>query len=148
MQIGAAIAIYIFKNDAKGIIENKMKEGLNQYQPGNKDVKGVTDTWDAIQVRNRSVLGIFEYEMNFLSLRNFQKDFKCCGVNTYENWGDTTFGKSVNGVPDSCCKEWSEGCGQNIFATGTTNVRVDNLMKGICTHRAYVLSLRSTLTAA
>ena len=34
----------------------------------------------------------------------------------YNDWKNTTFGKSVMGVPDSCCKTAMNKCGENVFA--------------------------------
>jgi CD63 antigen len=79
-QIGAAIAVYMFRADAHSIITAKMKEGMTNYDNGT-DFKGVTDTWNAVQ-----------------------SDFQCCGVTQYTDWKNTTFSERVKGVPDSCCK--------------------------------------------
>ena len=49
-QIGTAVALYVFKGDARQTITDKMKDGMNNYAMG-EEFKGVTDTWDAIQVR-------------------------------------------------------------------------------------------------
>ena len=38
----------------------------------------------------------------------------CCGVKNYTDWSNTTFSKGVN-VPDSCCKEYTVGCGLNML---------------------------------
>lgn len=36
--------------------------------------------------------------------------FKCCGVDTYTDWNDTST-MSFYDVPDSCCKQVSKDCG-------------------------------------
>ena len=87
-QVGAAISVYVFRGEVDTIVTAKMNEGLTNYEQGDK-YKGVTDTWNAVQ-----------------------SDFKCCGVSNYSNWQDTKFGKEDNGVPMTCCKTASEGCGE------------------------------------
>jgi len=93
-EVGAAISVYVFRGEVDTIVTAKMNEGLTNYEQGDK-YKGVTDTWNAVQ-----------------------SDFKCCGVSNYSNWQDTKFGKEDNGVPMTCCKTASEGCGNEIFAPG------------------------------
>jgi hypothetical protein len=51
----------------------------------------------------------------FYNFRNIvQTDFKCCGVENYKDWHNVTFGKTGN-VPDSCCKDFTSGCGQDVL---------------------------------
>ena len=80
--------MYVFRGEVNTIVTEKMNEGLANYEQGDK-YKGVTDTWNAVQ-----------------------SDFKCCGVSNYTNWKDTPYGKEVTGVPMTCCKTASEGCGK------------------------------------
>lgn len=42
----------------------------------------------------------------------------CCGTDHYMDWEGTTFGETVHGVPDACCKENTPGCGNNMFLPG------------------------------
>ena len=50
-----------------------------------------------------------------------QRDYQCCGAHTWErgfqDWSWSSNGQSSPGVPDSCCLEEKENCGQrgNIF---------------------------------
>jgi len=92
-EVGAAIAVYVFRGEVNTIVTDKMNEGLANYEQGDK-YKGVTDTWNAVQ-----------------------SDFKCCGVSNYTNWKDTPYGKEVTGVPMTCCKTASEGCGNGMFGS-------------------------------
>ena len=39
-----------------------------------------------------------------------QKDFKCCGLESYQDWKITM----LNNVPDTCCKKIVKKCGQNF----------------------------------
>ena len=90
-EVGAAIAMYVFRADAHNIISAKMNEGLTYYNKG-EEYQGVTDTWNAVQ-----------------------SDFACCGVKDYKDWKNTTFGESVVGVPDACCKTAVKKCGVHFF---------------------------------
>jgi CD63 antigen len=93
IEIGVAIAVYVFRNDAHQVITQKMKEGMEHYGTG-PDFQGVTETWNQIQF-----------------------DLKCCGVENYRDWfsPNITFSKlsGRKDVPDSCCKENTPGCGKN-----------------------------------
>lgn len=86
--IAVSIAIYVFKDDVKKVINDQMKKGLENY--GDEDHKGVTTTWNLIQ-----------------------NDLKCCGVESYKDWKDVDFGKSGD-VPDDCCKTVEKDCGQGV----------------------------------
>lgn len=96
VEIGLAVTVYIFKGDAQKFMHEAMQKGMVNY--GEADHEGVKVAWDAIQ-----------------------GDFGCCGVTEYKDWETTNYGKTVNGVPDSCCKTFSTGCGKGIFGTGNTN---------------------------
>ncbi|KAL9955409.1 hypothetical protein ACROYT_G036723 [Oculina patagonica] len=41
-----------------------------------------------------------------------QQKEKCCGWNNYKDWFGSQFGGQDNKVPDSCCKEEKEKCGE------------------------------------
>jgi len=92
-EVGAAIAVYVFRGEAHTIISTKMNEGLTNYNKS-EQYKGVTDTWNAVQ-----------------------SDFVCCGVKGYMDWKNTTYGDGVEGVPDSCCKTAEKKCGEKVFTT-------------------------------
>lgn len=84
--IGVGITIYVFKDQVKEIVTEKMNAGMQNYNK--PDFKGVTETWDIIQ-----------------------QDLKCCGVTDYKDWKGTTFGASGD-LPDSCCITSTDGCGK------------------------------------
>lgn len=90
VEIGLAVTIYVFKNDAREFVSAAMRNGMHNYErPGSE---GVRHTWDPIQ-----------------------QDFLCCGVESYLDWKNTTFGEARNGVPDTCCKTNTPGCGKGVF---------------------------------
>lgn len=88
VEIGLAIAIYIFKGDVRDIISKEMNEGMKHF--AEEGYEGVTDTWNILQ-----------------------NDLSCCGVDTYADWRNSTKFANTNDVPDSCCKSVAEGCGKN-----------------------------------
>jgi len=96
-EFGIAIAILILKVDAEEAISSAMNDSLDDYQVEPK----VTTSWDSIQT-----------------------DLKCCGVDTYMDWKNTTFNHPVNStkydVPDSCCIDGqTQGCGKDQLDSNT-----------------------------
>ena len=67
--IGAAIAIYVYKEDFGQIVYIKMNDGMENYGKTGHD--GVTETWNVVQ-----------------------QELKCCGVLNYTDWKSVTFGES------------------------------------------------------
>eukprot|EP00095_Tigriopus_kingsejongensis_P004648 maker-scaffold29_size597861-snap-gene-3.10 protein:Tk04648 transcript:maker-scaffold29_size597861-snap-gene-3.10-mRNA-1 annotation:"cd63 antigen" len=101
-EVGLAVAVYIFKGDAQGIITTKMVNGLENYSADpESQFAGVSETWNIIQT-----------------------DFQCCGVTVYTDWKNATFSQQSN-VPDSCCKLNTENCGRGIL-DGTGDVSTIN----------------------
>jgi len=95
--IGVAITVYIFKDDARELISKNMRDGMQSYNKNGS--AGVTQTWDIMQ-----------------------SDFHCCGVNNYTEWFAVPM-FSNGDVPDTCCKEFIDGCGKGaskgtIYETG------------------------------
>ena len=87
-QIGASIASFVLKGELGGSIERNMMEALNHY--GENDQNDDTLTWDRVQI-----------------------DFHCCGVSNWKDWKkSTSSGLPFNTVPDSCCIQVEENCGQ------------------------------------
>jgi len=86
-QIGAGIAAFALKGDLKAEITKNMDKGLVNYNL--EGYEGVTTTWDLVQ-----------------------KETKCCGVESWEDWKNVT--QLAGGVPDSCCIGGQvEGCGKD-----------------------------------
>jgi len=90
-QFGAGIAAFVLNGDLSHTIESNMVDGMKNY--GTDEHGGVTDTWDFVQ-----------------------QELKCCGVETYTDWGKVQGGPQ--GVPDSCCKHKTENCGNMDMETG------------------------------
>ena len=80
----------------------------------------VAKSWDQLQVGN-----------------------KCCGVHNYSDWfGLSLLGhfydsyklESPNGVPDSCCKQLTVGCGRNVTITNLENIYPTGCLKSLGVH--------------
>lgn len=84
-QIGAGIAAFLYKGELKGVIQEKMVDGMKNY--GEAGHEGVTNAWDVLQT-----------------------DLACCGAHNYTDWAT----HMPNKVPDSCCKTNTENCGSPL----------------------------------
>ena len=92
VEIGLIITIYIFKGDVLMIISNNMRNGIVNYNiNATEDFRGVNETWDIIQL-----------------------DLKCCGIESFHDWNGTSFGDLGN-IPASCCKIFTNNCGQGVL---------------------------------
>lgn len=83
-------------------VKDELKKDLNQtlYQYGSDDKKGVTEAYDLLQEKE-----------------------KCCGVYGYKDWQKTPFTRGNHSiVPDSCCKEVKQGCGDISAVTENINI--------------------------
>lgn len=98
VEIGLAVTIYIFKGDARDFVSNAMQKGMQNYDTAaQSEHAGVTETWNIVQA-----------------------DFHCCGVESYKDWGNVTFGQSSRNVPQSCCITSVAGCGDKILTQDET----------------------------
>jgi len=98
-EIAAGITVAVLRPEVEDIVKGNMEKTMTSYG----DPKSlITMTWDDLQT-----------------------NYKCCGSSNYTDWDNTDYGKNVTGVPDSCCKEPSVGCGHNVFNGSTDNVNTD-----------------------
>lgn len=90
-EIGAAVTMMVFKDDVARVLQDGLIKGLDGYGIESNVTDAYTATtksWDELQT-----------------------NMKCCGVTEYTDWENSPQLKSNNSVPDSCCKEITEGCG-------------------------------------
>ena len=73
--------------------------------------EGVTETWNIMQ---NEVFCLHQLLVNRYSIFSSPLQVHCCGVKNYTDWANTTFSKGSH-VPDSCCKEYTTGCGLNMI---------------------------------
>lgn len=108
--IGVAVTVYIFKDDARELISKNMKDGMQSYNKSGS--AGVTQTWDIMQ-----------------------SDFKCCGVNNYTEWFNVPLFTNKD-VPDSCCKDFLDGCGKGASTDKIYTIGCLSAFEGFITGNA------------
>jgi len=89
-ELGVAITVYVLRGEVETTISENLKKGLQNY--GKSEYEGVTKAWDALQ-----------------------KDFKCCGIESYKDWGEVDKFNKTGATPDSCCKEQTDKCGNDAL---------------------------------
>jgi len=109
LELAAGIAAYVLRDDLKTTLETNMQKTMQNY--GNEEYQGVTETWDGVQI-----------------------ELDCCGIANYTDWGNTDFGRHNNSVPDTCCKEPTLGCGNNV-GTLTPEVAGETIFVKGCLER-------------
>lgn len=93
-EIAAGITVAVMRSDVETLVKHNMEQTMDQYG----DPKSlVTQTWNDLQSK-----------------------YKCCGTNNYTEWESTVYGKNFTGVPDTCCKNNTIGCGYHIFSGNKT----------------------------
>ncbi|KAJ8369906.1 hypothetical protein SKAU_G00099340 [Synaphobranchus kaupii] len=83
VEIAAAFTGYIFRGKLNAVINAGLKEMVSKYGNGTAEYKKGMD--------------------------DLQKCLKCCGANSSADW--TSFRPDGDSVPDSCCKNITQGCG-------------------------------------
>merc|ERR1711974_267318 len=101
-EIGTGIAATLYKGEAEEILTRGMKSALDKYSEKDDTRLYIKETWDAAQ-----------------------EGLKCCGVEGYADWTNSTGWASKVNVPDSCCKTESEGCGVMPLPTKPASILPD-----------------------
>lgn len=83
VEVAAAIAGYVFKDKVHGLVEEGMKEAMRRYGEDSA-LRAAMDT--------------------------FQREFSCCGVDNFTDWGSLEPFSSNGSVPTSCCRREGPGC--------------------------------------
>ncbi|XP_046461293.1 CD63 antigen-like [Daphnia pulex] len=97
-ELAGGIAAYVLRNDVDVTLTENMYKAQQQYNVTGHE--GVTETWNIMQ-----------------------NEVHCCGVKNYSDWANTTFSHGIN-VPDSCCKEYTVGCGSNMILSPDADERL------------------------
>jgi len=87
LEIAAGITAYVMKDKLNDEIPKQMKKTIQNFNHTGYD--GVTDTWKMVQ-----------HEM------------KCCGIDGPADWAKVSPYNGTKDVPDSCCKDDMDGCGE------------------------------------
>lgn len=90
--------------------------------------EGVTETWNIMQNEVSLKIDLTQsFISSFLRLNTkcsfYLHQVHCCGVKGYTDWANTTFSKGLN-VPDSCCIEYTVGCGVNMILSQDADERL------------------------
>jgi len=118
-EIGIGIAATLYKGEAEGYLTRGMNSALNQYDPADKIKAPIVEIWDETQ-----------------------EGLQCCGVTGYTDWKDADKWTKKTDVPDSCCKEESENCGQGAIANPSSINQTgckDKLVEEIKANIGYVV---------
>jgi len=115
------IASYVLKDDVEHILKSQMLAGMARYN--GSEAIGITLAWD-----------------------NMQQELKCCGVNNYTDWRNSTILGETEAVPDSCCIKKTTDCGFNVRSFDWTRANltihatgcVGQLKDWVVTHVAVV----------
>ncbi|KAJ8390491.1 hypothetical protein AAFF_G00102880 [Aldrovandia affinis] len=91
IEIGTAIAGYIFRGKLNGIVHDGLKDMISNYKNSTDDFRKSVD--------------------------KLQEDMKCCGANSSTDWG--SFMSGGDSVPDSCCKNVTKSCGVGAMLDGS-----------------------------
>ncbi|XP_071777492.1 CD63 antigen [Centroberyx gerrardi] len=107
VEIGAAIAGYIFRGKLTVIVQDSLTDMISKYNNGTDEFKKAVD--------------------------KLQVDLKCCGVNSSSDW--KKFKSDGISVPDSCCMNVTKDCGlramtdaSKVYQEGCQNA-VEALLK-------------------
>lgn len=106
LQLGAAIGIYLAKEQVKNGVKNALVKTIPQYRD-DVDLQSIIDF--------------------------FQENVKCCGVNNYMDWDKNIYfncsspGSEACGVPYSCCKHFASEintqCGYGLRKAGVSQIK-------------------------
>ncbi|XP_008277345.1 CD63 antigen-like isoform X2 [Stegastes partitus] len=66
----------------------------------------------AINMKARAVINEYSVEKRH-AINRIQEKFSCCGADSYTDWSRSVGWENHEAVPDSCCVEKTEGCGQD-----------------------------------
>lgn len=105
-EVVLGILILVYRTEAEKYITDGMKDTFNNY--GGSD-EALTKSLDALQ-----------------------HNLECCGVASYKDWKDFSFGNVTGNVAEGCCKEMTEGCGD-----GMANVPEETAKDTIFTQGCY-----------
>ncbi|KAM6977573.1 CD63 antigen [Aplochiton taeniatus] len=91
VEIGAAIAAYVFRGKVTEVVQNSLTEMITRYSNSSEEFKKVVD--------------------------RLQEDLKCCGIHNSSDW--VHFKPDSDSVPDSCCVNVTTGCGVGTMTNQT-----------------------------
>jgi hypothetical protein len=114
-QIATGATFYFCRNDAHQFLSSTMEKQMQDY-----------DEWENKNNYSSYKNTYLNNTDNYVSSINqtwnsISFNFKCCGVQSYKDWQNTTFGNGLN-VPTMCCKNPTNGCGLNLLSKSDDEV--------------------------
>lgn len=88
MCVVATIVGFIFRNKANEMADDMILSYIEDYA-NNSVIMKITD--------------------------NLQKDHHCCGSSNYTDWSRNKFLNETHSVPDSCCRNETQRCGEGVL---------------------------------
>lgn len=106
---------------------------------GLSNIKKVTNTFEPDLKTKLELYGRSGGSME--DVNDLQKEYKCCGVNTFADWRITVWGgRRYDKVPDACCKDETFGCGycfvdadKTLNKKGCASIVVEEVKKSLLT---------------
>ncbi|XP_029995179.1 CD63 antigen [Sphaeramia orbicularis] len=110
VEIAAAIAGYIYRGKLNNVVQDSLADMITNYNTSSAEFRETVD--------------------------KLQEDLHCCGINSSLDWRH--FNPDGKSVPDSCCKNVTEGCGMGamtdadkVYQKGCHDVLVEQLKKNL-----------------
>lgn len=103
VEIAAAIAGYVYRNQIQNAFTDSIKDDLKKYNTSMDVQKAVDD---------------------------LQRDLRCCGASNYTDWFDIDPFKDKH-LPDSCCNVTTPQCGselKNVYPDGCV-VKIEDVLR-------------------
>lgn len=104
VEVAAAIAAYVFKDQAKAAFDDAFIDSMKKYDSSSEMKQAIDD---------------------------LQQLFKCCGANKTSDWASVMPFNGTLDLPDSCCINQTKGCGKGQDIPTSTTIHKDGCVKGI-----------------
>lgn len=99
-EVAALTLVLVYRGRGERAVQESMKEVFGRY--GEENDPAVT-----------------------FALDRAQQKLQCCGVDTFHEWDNSTFGMVSGDVPDGCCRTKVQGCGQGVLLGPNATTPVD-----------------------
>lgn len=141
-QIAMAISVYIFWGEAHNLLSDSMTQEMQNYN----ETEGRTLEYNPdLMVTGLNNTALNRTESN-LNLNMVMSNLKCCGVDSYKDWRNTTFGEGLH-VPTMCCKNQEAGCGDDIFTKMESDIE-ENIYTNGCLNELELFFKNNLITMA
>jgi hypothetical protein len=109
-----------------------MVDGMENFSlDPDSEFAGVSQAWWGTLARSLDQLRLFAQFKPLFRIA-VQSELKCCGVNGYKDWGNTTYGNQRNGVPDACCVVEVQDCGADMLLPNADIRDINTVRIDVC----------------